>query len=366
MKKILFIADHRPDRSPSQRFRFEQYLKFLNDWGYTYEFSYLLNKEEDTLFYSKGRVFAKALLMFKTIWRRWSDVKKASQFDIIFVQREALLIGSAYFEKAMAKKAKLIYDFDDSIWMQDDTNRSANRMFLWLKNPAKTSRIIESAALVFAGNAYLSRYALQFNSNVVIVPTTIDTEEYQPKPHLRNKESICIGWSGSHTTIGHFEYCIPVLRAIKQRFGERVHFKVIGDQHYRLPELGIEGLPWRKEDELEQLNSIDIGLMPLPDNEWTEGKCGLKGLQYMALGIPTIMSAVGVNKDIIRDGENGFLAKTEEDWVQKITYLIERPAERVKIGMAGLETVLKEYSVEANKNRYKDWMNKLLSEECFY
>ena len=203
------------------------------------------------------------------------------------------------------------------------------------------------ADLVFAGNPYLAEYAAGHNPHVAIVPTVIDTDAYVPIPARSTDSRLCIGWSGSFSTIPHFDLAVPVLRKLKDRYGDRLTFKVIGDARYRSEDLGIEGLPWRLEDEIRELSSFDIGIMPLPDDPWARGKCGLKGLQYMALGIPTVMSPVGVNEDIIQDGVNGFLAGSEAEWLDKLSQLIESAALRKRLGTAARQTVEAHYSVEA-------------------
>ena len=243
--------------------------------------------------------------------------------------------------------------------MQQKTERSANKNLLWLKNPSKISKIIKMSDMIFAGNQFLSDYAYPFNKNIVIVPTTIDTEEYKPITRESNSEKVCIGWSGSFTTIDHFSFAIPALKIIKQKYMEKVFFKVIGDGSYSNEELGIKGIAWNKQDEIKELSTIDIGIMPLPDDEWSKGKCGLKGLQYMALGIPTIMSSVGVNKVIIKDGVNGFLASEIDEWVSKISKLIEDKDLRMKMGKAGRVTVLENYSVDSQKSNYLKYFNQI-------
>ncbi|MGB5926748.1 MAG: glycosyltransferase, partial [Cyclobacteriaceae bacterium] len=235
-----------------------------------------------------------------------------------------------------------------------------NKALGFLKNAGKTGSIIGMADLVVAGNHYLANYASTFNEAVTIIPTTIDTDEYKPDLTLRNKETICIGWSGSVTTIQHFEHAIPALRRVKERLGDRVTFKVMGDGNYRNEELGIQGIPWRSDTEVSELNSFDIGLMPLPDDEWANGKCGLKGLQYMALKIATIMSPVGVNQEIISDGLNGFLAESEDEWVNKIITLVEDEPLRQSMGEQARETVLKDYSVKSQRDSYVSELKSLV------
>jgi len=320
--------------------------------------SFLLNEKDDKIFYSKGNYFGKVRIAIKSLFKRIKDLMRASKYDVIFIFREAIFLGTPFFEKRFAKKSKVIFDFDDSIWVPNVS--AANKMFSILKSPGKTSSIIKVSDLVFAGNEYLAGYARNFNKNVVIIPTTIDTDEYKPVEKMMN-DRVCIGWSGSITTIEHFETGVHAYTEIKKKYGDKVYFKVIGDGRYINSDLGIKGLPWKKEDELKELREIDIGIMPLPDSEWAKGKCGLKGLQYMALGIPTIMSPVGVNSEIIKDGENGFLAGSNEEWVQKLSLLIDSFELRKKIGAAGYKTVEDRYSVNANRGLYLNYLKNLSS-----
>lgn len=359
MPKVLYVAAHRPDRSPSQRFRFEQYIEYLKEHGFDYDFSYLITPEDDKFFYKPGSTLKKMRVVARSFVQRYKDAMKASTYDIVYIQREAFMTGSIYFEKTFSESAaKVIFDFDDSIWLSNVSD--ANKKFNWLKNSGKTADIIKLADMIFAGNQYLADYARQFNENIEIIPTTIDTNEYQRLDMPNEDSKICIGWSGSITTIQHFQYAIPFLKRIREKYGDKVKFKVIGDGNYRNEELGVVGLPWRKDTELKDLSSFDIGIMPLPDDEWAKGKCGLKGLQYMALEIPTLMSPVGVNAEIIQDGENGFLATEIDEWIDKISLLVESAELRKQMGQKARQTVLDKYSVHALKDTYLKLFNSLL------
>jgi glycosyltransferase involved in cell wall biosynthesis len=359
MPKILFLTVHRPDRSPSQRFRFEQYIPYLKENGFQCDWSFLLNEYDDAFFYKKGHYLKKVIIVLKSLFKRLSELKHIRQYDIVFIQRECFMLGTAYFEKMYAKKGvKVIFDFDDSIWLQNVSE--ANKMFAWLKNPQKTASIIAISDLVIAGNAYLKNYAINFNKNVIVIPTTIDTDEYKRKEKVKS-DKVVIGWSGSITTIQHFEYAINVLKILKRKYADKIEIKVIGDAHYANEELGIKGIGWNKKTEIDDLCLFDIGIMPLPDDEWAKGKCGLKGLQYMALEIPTVMSPVGVNSEIIQDGENGFLASAEKEWVEKLSLLIESAELREKLGKAGRKTIVEHYSVAANKHKYLQAFNSVLN-----
>ena len=358
MPKILFIAAHRPDRSPSQRYRFEQYFDFLKSNGFECRLSYLLSSSDDKYFYRSGHLLSKMIILVKSFFKRLKDIFKAKEYDIIFVQREAFMIGSTFFEKLFKiTKAKLVFDFDDAIWLLDVS--AGNKMLRWLKNPKKTSRLIKLSDFVIAGNSYLADYAKRFNNNVKIIPTTVDTEKYI-RVGTAIPDKICIGWSGSITTIKHFEDAVPVLKKLKAKYGDKIYFKVVGDPDYRNTALNIQGIPWTSETEVKELSSFDIGIMPLPDDEWAKGKCGLKGLTYMALETPTIMSPVGVNTEIIQDGITGFLASTPDEWFQKLSTLIESEELRKRIGKSARQTVVERYSVLSQRNNYLNCFKEVL------
>ncbi len=347
--KALFLTLHRKDRSPGQRYRHEQYISCLEAHGIECHFSPLLpTPKADTIFYG-NQLPPKIGVGLRALSRRFFSVLAAGGYDVVYLYRDAFFFGT-FFEKWLRKKGvKIIYDFDDAIWLMDKNENQG--IFNQLKNPRKTAKICTLADLVIVGNEYLAGYAGKYNRNVKIIPSTIDFSEYLQDTR-QDKGKVCIGWTGSFSTIKHFETILPSLALIKEKYGDNIYFKLIGDPHYLHEGLGIHGVPWNPSTEAEDLSELDIGIMPLPDNEWTKGKCGMKGLQYMALGIATIMSPVGVNKDIIKDGVNGFLAASHEEWVEKISLLIEDADLRKKIGKAGRETVKKDFSVEANKDKW--------------
>ncbi len=348
MKKALFLVLHRNNRSPGQRYRHEQYINYLEENGIHCEFSPLLSEKGDKIFYGSGGFIQKVFIGLSALLKRLRDVRRANQFDIIYIYRDSFFFGT-FIERMLArKKPKLIFDFDDAIWLSDINPKQG--IFNLLKNPSKTAKITALCDTVIVGNEFLADYARQFNSNIHIIPSTIDFSQYQVEK--MSNEKVCIGWTGSFSTIKHFESISSALKELKDRFQDRIYFKLIGDESYENNELEIKGIKWKAKTEAQDLSELDIGLMPLPDDEWSKGKCAMKGLQYMALEIPTIMSPVGVNKDIIEEGVNGFLATTKEEWVDKLSQLIESAGLRERLGKAGRKTVEKNYSVEANKDKW--------------
>jgi glycosyltransferase involved in cell wall biosynthesis len=167
----------------------------------------------------------------------------------------------------------------------------------------------------------------------------------------KNKGTVIIGWTGSHSTLKYLEGIENVLQTIEKRY-KHVSFLVIAN---REPDLNISRLrfiKWRENTEVQDLLTIDIGLMPLSDDDWTRGKCGFKALQYMALGIPPVSSPVGVNRNIIQDGVNGYLVQSHDEWVAALSKLIEDVTQRKIIGENAAKKIEQEYSVKSNRANF--------------
>jgi glycosyltransferase involved in cell wall biosynthesis len=349
-KRILYIVPHRLNRSPGQRFRCEHFIPILQENGYEIKYSNLLSKWDDVHFYKKGAYILKLFIFIKSFIKRSFDVLFVFRYDAIFIYREAFMIGTTVFERAFKLSGKpIIYDFDDSIWLNDTSE--GNQNLAWLKKSEKTNTIISLSTLVIVGNEYLANHAKKYNPNVQIIPTTIDTDYHLPK-QKSDSNQICIGWTGTETTLKHFRLLENVLLDIQKEYGDKVIFKQINNIIYENKNLNLISTLWSAENEIEKLQRIDIGIMPLPNDEWSKGKCGFKGLQYMSLEIPTIMSPVGVNTEIIEHGVNGFLAETDEDWKKYLRMLIDNETLRKEIGKKGRQTIIEKYSISSQKDRY--------------
>ena len=350
MKKVLFIAHHRKDRSPGQRYRFEQFFSYLEENGLSCKLANIITEEDDRVLYSHGNYFKKAKIAWRAVRTRSRNLKTIKEFDLVVIYREAVLTGSIYFEKKLAKKGvPVLYDFDDAIWVKDVSE--GNQMLSFLKNSDKIKKILPMVTHVTVGNTYLKEFAIRYNKNVTIIPSTVDTDKYK-KINSSKKGVVTIGWVGSHTTIKHFETIVPVLVKLKKTYQEKIEFIVVGDPLYRNELLNIEGIPWSNHKEVENFNMLDIGIMPLPNDKWTKGKCGMKGLLYMSVNKPAVMASVGMNTEIVKDGINGFLADSEEEWYSVLSNLIEDQSLRERIGDAGRKTVEESYSMDSQKDKY--------------
>src|SRR5688572_2997271 len=352
--KILFLIPYPPEESPSQRFRFEQYFPLLLKSGHFFEVQSFLTGNNWKLFYSKGRVFQKCISLLTGFTKRIGVLFTLRKFDFVFIHREVTPIGPPIFEWTIAKifQKKIIYDFDDSIWLTDKTNESRLEKLLRCRN--KVGSICKWGYKVSCGNLYLSEYARRFNKSVVLNPTTIDTESlHNPEVTTWNRsdDRIIIGWTGSHSTLKYLHLLEPVLLKLEKDFSH-VRFLVIADRKPVLSLQRLDFLKWSKETEAEDLRQMDIGVMPLPDDEWAKGKCGFKALQYMSMEIPCVISPVGVNTIIVEHGVTGFLANNETEWQTYATRLIEDKLLREQIGKAGRKKVIDNYSIRSNQRNF--------------
>ncbi|RMF50685.1 MAG: glycosyltransferase, partial [Bacteroidetes bacterium] len=323
----------------------------MQEEGYQLKFISFFSQKAYRAFYRKETPFWRkaSWIAQGTVRQLWQAWRGHAAYRGVYLYREACLIGTAFPERLWAARLPLLLDFDDAIWLPAASE--AHRAFAWLKNPQKLHTLLRLAKVVTVCNDFLAAYARQYASDVRIIPTTIDTDLYRPRPKPPS-DTVVVGWSGSLTTLAHFRLVEPALAILRKRYGARVRFRLLGVPHYQNPSLGIESLPWRPETEVDDLTEIDIGLMPLPDEPWSRGKCALKALQYMALGIPPVVSPVGMNRQVVQEGVNGLWASTLDEWVEKVSWLIERPEERQRLGAAARHTVQAAYSVHANAPKY--------------
>lgn len=336
-------------KAPSQRFRFEHFLKFMEENGSHWDFEPFVSPGFYEKLYNHGSLPSKMVMLIGGFASRFLVLFKLHRYQIVFIHRELTPFGPPIFEWIIAKllRKKIIYDFDDAIWLTDQ--HGENQIWKWLKRRSKVKSICKWSGNVSVGNEYLAKYTRRYNQNVVVMPTVVDTEVHVPE--IRNQKSEAkrpiIGWTGSHSTLKYLDLIIPALQKLEKETD--FEFRVIANQDPQLPLKNYQFVTWKKESEIEDLRAFEIGVMPLPDDEWAKGKCGFKLIQYLSLEIPAVASPAGVNKEIILDQKNGFLAHTEKEWVKALTILINDVNLRKKIGQQGRELIMNHYSVDAQK-----------------
>ena len=347
MTKILFLFPYPHATAASQRFRFEQYLDILKENGIGYDLQSFLDERTWEILYKPKHYFPKIWGIIKGFGRRLLVLFRLRKYDFVFIHRETTPIGPPIFEWLIAKvfKKKVIFDFDDAIWLSNTSKN--NKIAAGIKFHGKTASVCRWAYKVSAGNDYLADYAAQFNKNVVVNPTTIDTQNWHNRiKNQREGEKIVIGWTGTHSTIKYLDEIIPIFEELEKDFS--FEFLVISD---REPDFKLNSLvyqKWNKETEIEDLLKMNIGIMPLTEDKWANGKCGFKALQYMALGIPALVSPVGVNTKIIDNQVNGYICETLEDWKKHLSFLVENLQLREQLGKEARKKIESSYSVVSN------------------
>ena len=350
--KILFLTPYPLQVAPSQRFRFEQYFTILQERGFTIDHSSFLQSHNWQIFYKSGNFFTKLKALINGFLTRLLDLGRTIDADYIFIHRELTPIGPPIFEWIIANivRKKIIYDFDDAIWLTDKTSEGKfEKIIRWR---SKVKSICKWSYKVSVGNEYLSSFALAHNKNVIINPTTLDTLLHQPLPKIKDdKQTVKIGWTGSRSTLKYLKEIESALLALENTLPQ-VSFLVIADEKPDLKLKRLQFLPWNKQTEIEDLNQIDIGVMPLPSDPWTQGKCGFKALQYFALGKPAVVSPVAINKDIVTPKINGYWASSQQEWIDALTTLVKNKHLREELGAKGIETIHKKFSVLANQENF--------------
>jgi glycosyltransferase involved in cell wall biosynthesis len=352
--KVLFLVPY-PSEGASNRIRVEQYIPYLESKGVACKVRPFMNRPFYKILYLPHRYLEKIFWFFICTVNRLFDLFRSASYDVIVVHREAYPFGEAFMEYMLHKLGKpIIFDFDDAIFLP---NTSENNIYIdRFKKPGKIPKIIKMSSVVIAGNSDLAGYALRHNTRVVVIPSVIDTDIYVPVVHESGKKKIVIGWVGSNTT-KRFLYDIKsALKELSSKYPD-LQMEIVGADTYGLGLANVVNTPWSVKSEIEALKRFDIGIMPMPDNEWTRGKCGFKAILYMASGLPVVCSAVGANKEIVENGVTGFWATGIGEWTDKLSSLIEDRDLRERLGAAGRARAERYYSLNVCAPRFLKAIN---------
>jgi len=348
-KRILVLCPHPENYAPGQRLKYEQYFEFLRDNNYDIQVSSFMTESFQKIVYSKGNYLRKAIWTIVGYSRRFYDLLRTPFYDGVYVFLTVTPFGPTFFESLTRMLNKnIIYDIDDMVFLK--TRSVYNQPVSWLKGRGKMIYMMKHSKHIITCTDVLDAYARRYNQNTTNISSTINTDTYLPNNRYNNSNQLVIGWSGSHSTSQYLYLLERVLKKISD--AHSVKILVIGDASFNIDGVNVEALPWRESTEVDDLRRIDIGLYPLPDEPWVYGKSGLKALQYMALGIPTVASAVGMNFKVIEDGVSGFLVKDDHEWITIIERLIDDPDLRARVGEASRLRVLNTYSVKVNQPTY--------------
>jgi glycosyltransferase involved in cell wall biosynthesis len=346
--KVLYFAKT-SEIGPSSRYRIFQYVPYLQSCAVDITVTPLFGPAYFRLLLWPPiiRLFAKVVYVALRFAKRTIDVMTLGKADLVVIEGQLFPYIGLIAERMLTKRYKVVMELDDAI-------------YLTYRHEQKIPALLRMSSGAIVGNRTLAEYAVRYQPNVRVIPTVVDTERFSPmdtkerrsRPGPQEDRHLLIVWIGLDYNVSFLDLLVPALQRLQK--AHPVTVRIISSRPYSLPGIKTEFRPWSFETEVADLRDSDIGIMPLPDTEWARGKCGLKLLQYMAVGIPCVASPVGVNREIISDGRNGFMAAGDEEWYARLLALCRDPMLRSRIGKAGRATVESEYSLQAWAPRLAD------------
>jgi glycosyltransferase involved in cell wall biosynthesis len=320
--RVIFLT-HFSDQG--HRFRVEQYFPFLRE----------------------HQIEPKWQPTSGTLRERLALYQELPSYDVVCIQRRLFSPYEFYHVRKRAKK--ILFDLDDAIMYRSSAFSMPYSISRWFK----FRWMVRGSDVITVGNQFLREEVRKVNrrKEVVLIPTCVDTRLYPKKKGVAGSQEFILGWIGTKGNLPYLRKLEPVFKTLSEQFSH-VKLKIVSDDFYDSPSLPVIKKPWRLEDENEDLISFDVGLMPLGDDLWSRGKCGLKIIQYLSVGVPVVCTPVGINRDIVQDGRNGFWATTPEEWVNRLTQLLQDPGLRQRMGDFGIETVEQGYSLAVTSNKF--------------
>ncbi|MEA3001159.1 MAG: hypothetical protein QOK17_2992 [Sphingomonadales bacterium] len=355
-KRMLVLCPFPEGVAAGQRLKYEQYF---DDWraaGWEIEVSPFMDMAMWRIVYERGHVLAKVLGVLRGHLRRIRDLFRIPRHDLVYVFMWVTPFGSTLFERLTRSLAeRLIFDVEDNVILEPRAVRQevVNPIARLLKGPGKALYLIRRADHVISSSPFLNDDCLAINEKkaATYITSSVDTDRFLPASLHSNERKVTVGWTGTFSS----KVYLDLLRPVFVQLAERVDFRllVIGNFDYALPGVDLEVIRWTAEREVEDLQRFDIGVYPLPLDDWVMGKSGLKAIQYMAFGLPTVGTDVGMTPRILRNGENGFLVRTEAEWVDALERLIREPDLRRRLGEAARRDAEAKYSVKAVAAQYR-------------
>tara|TARA_B110000014_G_C20123672_1_gene596913 strand:+ start:1781 stop:2857 length:1077 start_codon:yes stop_codon:yes gene_type:complete len=358
MKKILVLCPYPQGKAAGQRFKYEQYFPSWEKEGHTITVSSFFDESTWSILYKPSHYINKILGTLKGYLRRFLNLLYITKYDVVYIFMWVTPLGPPIFERLVCLMAKkVVYDFDDSVFLKGNRPKSMNFNLSKIEN--KSSYLIKYADHVVLSSPYNLEFCLRENlkSAATYVPCSINTDRFVEKKKVKGEGKLVLGWTGTFSSITYLDLLKNVLLSLKRE----LNFKLllITNFDYSFDEIDLEIINWNEKTEIEDLHRIDIGLYPLSEDEWSLGKGGLKVMQYMSIGIPSVATNHGTAKNIINHGENGFLVNTDEEWIASIKNLIEDSDLRDKIGSSARKRIVKNYSTTAVEKYYLEILDQL-------
>lgn len=352
MKKILFVCPYPLKVAAGQRLKFEPHFKAMEKSGYDITVNSFMSNELWGIVSKRGNTLKKVFWTLRGLVKRILLIFSIKQYDCVYIFMNVFPFGPPILERIYVMLAKrVVFDIEDDLLTKEVG--SLNWFVSILKSKKKSEYLIANADHIICSSPDLEVkcIALSKKNNVTFIPPTLEISRFHPKEIDKDSSSITkIGWTGTFSSREFLELIIPQLEKLYQK--KRFKLVVIGNFEMQNPNLDLEVIQWNSETEIQQLHNFDIGLYPLPSGDWVSGKSGLKALQYMAIGIPAVCTAIGNVKNFIEHDKDGILIYNDADWEKSLHNLMENPKEIKSIGRNARATFLKHFSQESIFKKY--------------
>ena len=358
--KVLALTSY-PIEAASTRYRVAQFIKPLSERGITMTLRPFLDSALQASIYKRSAWPQTALGLSRAALRRVGEARLAHDADVLFVQREAMIFGPPIIEWLAVRgfRRPMVLDLDDATYVSY-TSPTYGKLGKALKWSGKTDELINWATLVTCGNRSIADYVADKGVSARIIPTVVDTDVFRPVAKSQNRPPV-LGWIGTHSTFPYLETIFPVLQELAQTHRFKLKIVGAGTKDVNLPGVEIENLEWNLDREIEDFQSIDVGLYPIDSTlysgNWASGKSGFKAIQYMAVGIPYVASPVGAIEEIGQNGITHLHATTSEEWYEALDRLISNVELRHTIGAAGRCHVVQHYSLSEQTEKLAAALN---------
>lgn len=352
--KVLALCSY-PTEAAATRFRMVQFVEPMRERGIELEIRPFLSENQFREFYEAGGLLSKTFGMVGPVLGRIGELARVRKYDLILVQREAMMFGPAIFEWLYETigNIPMILDLDDATYVPY-ISPSYGRMGSMFKFFGKTDNLIKRAAVVICGNRFIAEYVEGAGKEAVVIPTVVDPDKFCPVETTNEKP--IVGWVGTHSTFPSVERLFPVFERLAKK--HRFAVKIVGSGRKNVAIEGVDVLNvwWTMEEEIKDFQSLDIGVYPLTvtssaNDQWLRGKSGFKAIQYMAVGVPFVMSPVGIGSELGEPGKTHFNAETQEDWYNSLDRLLSDRDQREKMGDSGRRYSLDNFALSTQADK---------------
>jgi len=354
---VLALASY-PIEAAATRFRLQQFVGPLAERGITMTIHPFLNSQLFAQLYRHESFPRTAVGLVKSALLRLTDVLAARNAEVVMIQREAMMFGPPLIEWLTTRglKRPMVLDLDDATYVSytSPTYGGIGKALKWF---SKTDDLIRWASIVTCGNRSIAEYVASKGARARLIPTVVDTDIFKPAPGRAASGPVVLGWIGTHSTFPYLESIFPVLRDLAGKYEFRLKIVGAGKTGVDVPGVKVENLTWELDREVEDFQSIDVGLYPIDASlyeGWAAGKSGFKAIQYMAVGVPYVATPVGASAEIGEEGRTHFSASTNDEWRQALETLLLDAERRIEMGAAGRRHCVEHYGIDIQADKLVD------------